>query len=75
VSLDTDKAKWIKAIEADHLEWENHVSDLAGWQSQAAKQYGVHGIPNTFLLDKEGNVVAMNLRGESLIKALEQLLE
>jgi thiol-disulfide isomerase/thioredoxin len=75
VSLDTEKDRWTKAIQADGLVWQNHVSDLQGWQSSAAKLYGVRGIPNTFLLDKNGNVVAVNLRGESLEEKLAELLK
>jgi peroxiredoxin len=73
VSLDTDKEKWLKAIEKDGLSW-THVSDLVGWQNSAAKQYGVMSIPANFLLDKEGNILASSLRGEDLDKKLEEIL-
>jgi len=75
VSLDTEKERWIKAIAADKLEWGNHVSDLLGWQSSAAKLYGIRSIPSAFLLDKKGVVVAVNLRGEALHQMLAQLLQ
>jgi peroxiredoxin len=74
VSLDNDKAKWIKAIEVDKLEWDYHVSDLKGWQSSVARLYGVSGIPSTFLLDKNGKIIAQNLRGAALEQQLELLL-
>ncbi len=73
VSLDADKAKWMAAIEKDGLTW-THVSDLVGWDNAAAKQYGVMSIPANFLLDKEGKIIASNLRGEDLTKKLEELL-
>lgn len=73
VSLDRDKANWEKAIMADGLIWPNHVSDLKYWSSEAARIYGVSSIPCTFLLDQNGRIIAKNLRGESLAKALEQL--
>jgi thiol-disulfide isomerase/thioredoxin len=73
VSLDQDKSAWIRAIQADNLTW-NHVSDLQQWNSAAAAAYGVKGIPATFLLDKEGKVIAMNLRGEALESKLEEIL-
>jgi thiol-disulfide isomerase/thioredoxin len=73
VSLDNNKDNWTQAILKDGLKWEAHVSDLKGWQSSAAQLYGVRGIPATFLLDKEGKVVATNLRGESLVNMLETL--
>jgi peroxiredoxin len=73
VSLDSEREKWLKAIATDHLTW-NHVSDLAGWKNQAAQLYGVMSIPGNFLLDKEGKIVAANLRGEALEQKLTELL-
>lgn len=74
VSLDNNKDQWIAAIAKDGLAWPNHVSDLKGWQSDAAKLYGVKGIPATFLIDKEGKLIATNLRGEELKAKLAELL-
>lgn len=74
VSLDDDKAKWVAAIKKDQLEW-NHVSDLGGWKSAAAKLYNVTSIPQTFLLDKEGKIIAKGLRAEGLEAKLEELLK
>lgn len=73
VSLDSNKDKWLAAISADQLAWPNHVSDLGGWQSKAAKLYGVSSIPFTVLIDKEGRVIATNLRGTALEQTLEQI--
>ncbi len=72
VSMDNSKEKWIKAIEDDGLTW-THVSDLKGWKSEPAKVYGVRGIPYTVLLDKEGVVINMGLRGESLKSRLAEI--
>lgn len=74
VSLDDNKEKWLKAIKDDGLVW-NHVSDLKGWSSSAAKLYGVNGIPATVIVDKNGIIVAKNLRGEELKAAIEKLLQ
>lgn len=73
VSLDSNKDQWIAAIKKDGLVWENHVSDLKGWNSDAAKLYGVRGIPAAFLLDRSGKIVGTNLRGAELDLALEKL--
>ncbi|MFL5731117.1 MAG: redoxin domain-containing protein [Cytophagaceae bacterium] len=73
VSLDDNKANWTRAIKVDNLKWSSHVSDLKGWQSSAAKQYGVNGIPATFLLDREGKVIGKNLRGEALEAKLQEV--
>ncbi len=73
VSLDQQKERWVQAIEQDGLVWENHVSDLKGWSSAAAAQYGVRSIPFTVLIDKEGNIIETNLRGAALETKLEEL--
>ncbi len=73
VSLDMKKADWEAAIEKDHLLWPYHVSDLKGWRNEASKLYGVRGIPANFLIDGDGVIVAVNLRGEDLEKKLRKL--
>ena len=73
VSLDRDKNSWKKAIADDNLSWENHVSDLGYWNSAGAKLYGVSSIPCTFLLDRDGKILAKNLRGEALHEALKKI--
>lgn len=75
ISLDRPGAKsaWLKAIEDDKLTW-THVSDLNFWKNEVAVMYNVTGIPQNFLLDPEGKIVAKNLRGEQLEAALDQIL-
>ena len=75
VSLDKDRKRWVDAIKKDNLKWDNHVSDLKGWNSSAAKLYSVSSIPRAFLLDKEGNIIGKNLRGEALESKLAELFE
>ena len=74
MSLDRDKNSWKNAIEADKLTWLNHVSDLKQWSSAAAALYGVHSIPTTYLIDKEGRIVAKNLHGPDLENKIKELL-
>jgi peroxiredoxin len=64
VSLDRPdgKDKWIQAIQQDGLIWDNHVSDLKFWDSAPAATYGVRSIPRTFLINREGKIVAVNPR-------------
>ncbi|MDF2516364.1 MAG: AhpC/TSA family protein [Sphingobacterium sp.] len=75
ISLDdeTTKEKWLKAIKEDQLVWKQ-VSDLKGWQSEVAELYHVRGIPQNFLLDPNGVIIATNLREEELLKTLEDIL-
>ncbi len=75
VSLDKDKPSWQAAIAADKLLWENHVSDLQGWNAKFAGIYGVRSIPANFLIDGNGIIVAKNLRGPALEQALKDLLK
>jgi peroxiredoxin len=74
VSLDKTKDAWLKAIKNDKLEW-IHVSDLQFWSSPVAKLYAVESIPASFLIDKDGSIMARNLRGESLEDRLRQIFE
>jgi peroxiredoxin len=74
VSLDTLKQEWIKAIHADGLTW-NHVSDLKGWQNQAAAMYGVQSIPYNFLIDPNGTIIAEGLTSGELEKKLTEALK
>ena len=66
VSLDKKFSSWLKAMTDDKLFWEYHVSDLKGWQSDGAAIYGVRSIPQTFIVDGDGVIIAINLKGEEL---------
>lgn len=72
VSLDDNNVKWTTAIKSMGLNW-RHVSDLKGWGCAPAKVYKVSGIPATFLIDKDGRVIAKNLRGPALEAKLKEL--
>jgi len=72
VSLDKDREPWLEAIEIDGLTWPQ-VGDLGGWENAAAQLYGVRAIPHTVLLNREGEIVAKNLRGEELRTKLEEI--
>ncbi len=72
VSLDRDAPAWKNAIKQDGLPW-HHISDLKGWQSQHAALYSINSIPATVLVDKEGRIIARNLRGEELGAKLKEI--
>ena len=67
--LERSKARWKQAIKADGLTWEGHVSDLKKWNSAPAQTYGVSGIPRTFMIDRDGKIAAIGLRGAAAIEA------
>ena len=74
VSLDQDKQQWLNAIKADNLTW-YHISDLKYWSSAAVGLYGFDGIPFNVLVNPEGKIVAMNLRGPLLESKLQEILK
>ena len=73
VSLDKDKASWLKAIQDDGLTWQ-HISDLKYWSSAAVGLYGFNGIPYNVLVDPQGKIIAINLRGTELSVKLGEVL-
>lgn len=75
VSMDKNRNDWVTAIAADGLVWPNHVSDLKGWTSTGGSIYGISSIPATVLIDREGKVMARNLRGEELEMKLKEIFE
>ena len=74
VSLDTNRASWMKAIEKDGLNWIN-VSSLKGWKCDIVSQYSVKGIPALFVLDENNNIIATGLKGDKLREFLTERLK
>lgn len=74
ISLDSDHQKWEEAIQTDRLSWPQ-VSDLKGWKNEVAALYGIRAIPQSFLIDPQGKIVAKNPKVEELDKKLEELLK
>ncbi|MCB0707391.1 MAG: TlpA family protein disulfide reductase [Saprospiraceae bacterium] len=73
--MESSKQRWVQAIEKDGLPWEYHVSDLKKWECAPARQYGVSSIPRTFLIDRDGNIAAVNLRGvEAIEREIQKVL-
>lgn len=62
VQIDGQRQKWVDAIEKDQLAWPYHVSDLKKWDCAPAREYGVRGIPRTYLIDRNGNIAFINPR-------------
>ena len=72
MSLDRDRASWLKGIEDDAMDW-YHVSDLKYFRSEAAQTYSINAIPATFLLDRQGRIIGKNLRGPALEAKLKEV--
>jgi thiol-disulfide isomerase/thioredoxin len=73
VSMDMNQTDWENAIAKDNLHWPYHVSDLKGWRNEAALLYNITSIPYSFLIDGDGVIVAVDLRGKELEKELRKL--
>ena len=76
VSLDRPgkKEAWLKAIHQDQLTW-THVSDLKFWDNEVAKQYGIKAVPANLLIGPDGKILAKNLHGGDLEKALNDFIK
>jgi peroxiredoxin len=74
VSLDKNKEAWIKAIADDQLTWK-HVSDLKYWNNEVGVLYAVRAVPQNFLIDPTGKIVAKNLRSEALETKLSEIFK
>lgn len=74
VSIDSKKSAWLKAIKHDNLTY-TQVNDDGGWDARTTLAYGVDAIPATFMLDKEGKVVAIDLEGKALEAKVKAMLE
>lgn len=74
VSLDKKKEAWLDAIKTDGLNWK-HISDLKQWDSEAQKLYQFQGIPYNVLVDPQGKILAVSLRGEELESKLAEVLK
>ena len=70
VSLDSDRGKWLAALEQDRRIWTN-VSELKGFETSAAFEYGITAIPVKFLINSEGKIVAKNLSGTELKEKID----
>ena len=72
VSLDNNEKHWKNAVVKDNLPWTN-VSSLEGDKTEVSLIYGVNGIPDNFIIDEDGKIIAKTLRGKKLEKKLEEI--
>jgi peroxiredoxin len=73
VSLDNNRKEWQKAVEKDKINW-LQVNDNGGWDAKTGAQWQIFQIPTSYLIDRQGRIVAMDLEGKELEKALKDLL-
>ncbi len=75
VSLDQTRESWLQGIKEDNTGAWIHVSDLKYWSSAVVPLYGIESIPSSYLLDREGRIIASNLRGEALEQKLGEIFD
>jgi peroxiredoxin len=73
ISLDNNKINWMKAIDFNEFEWIN-VSELSFPESRASLLYNVSAVPTTFLINREGDIVAKNLFGRNVETWLDNII-
>ena len=73
VSLDQSKRSWLKALEADKLTYPTSVTDLDGFKGSAAKTYNIRRIPTSYLIDSNGEIIAVNINGDQLASRLKKM--
>jgi len=73
VSIDDQKSAWLNAIKSNGFEW-IQLADMKGRENAIAKMYGIAAIPQSFLIDPQGKIIAKNLRGEDLLGKLAEVM-
>lgn len=74
VSLDSEKADWVKAVKKDKINW-LQVIDPGGWETPTALNWRVDALPTSYLIDRDGSLLAKDLEGKDLEKALKELID
>ncbi len=74
VSLDNEPGKWKEAIRKDKIKW-LQVNEPYGWEGQTALAWNIYALPTSYLIDKSGTLLAMDLEEKELERALKHLLD
>ena len=74
ISLDTDRSSLRAYLQRERITWPQFF-DGAGWDNSVAQQYGINGIPHTYLIDGNGFIRKENLRGRALEAAVAELVK
>ncbi len=72
ISLDSNKERWLRAIEKDNRIWTN-VSTTEGFRTPVAQEFGITALPTNFLINSKGKIIAVNIHGEELKEKIEKL--
>ena len=72
ISIDEKEQAWKKAMKEEGMVWPQ-LNDRGGFKGESVKAYNISGVPYCLLLDKEGKIIKVGLRGASLDAALEDI--
>ena len=77
VDLDQTLSDLSDFLDKEKLPWLNVIGEEKDGQMQfpLAEKYQIQAIPSTFLVGKDGKIVAFDLRGEELAKAVEKMFD
>ena len=75
VSLDQEKRDWEKAIQKDKIAWLQVNDPRGSWNAKTAADWNISVLPTSFLINKKGDVVAIDLDGKELEKVIKELLQ
>jgi peroxiredoxin len=74
ISLDSERAPWLRAIKQDGLNW-LQLSDLEFWRNNVSVKYYVYDIPANYLIDPNGMIIAKNINGDELLATIKKLIK
>ena len=74
VSLDNETEDWIAAIQKDRIKW-TQVIEKGGREAPTANKWHIYALPTSFLIDRDGSLLAMDLEGKALEKAFKKLID
>jgi thiol-disulfide isomerase/thioredoxin len=74
VSFDDEKTDWLKAVKQDKIKW-LQVNESGKWDARTAVEWGIQALPTTYLIGKDGTLMAMDMEGKALEKAIKDLLK
>jgi peroxiredoxin len=73
ISLDLEREKFSAFLKKEDVNWPQYF-DGKGWRSKLVLKYGVTSMPSTYLLDRQGDIIAKDLTGAALEAAIERAI-